>query len=146
MKLTVDAIELFLRAVDLHFPTPLSKKQDLHAFALKLFEKATLCCKFDEGKISAMVAGYTDNLDENIAYISIVATRSEYRGRGYAASLVTDFIEICARKNIDAVHLYSACSNIAAMNMYRKLGFVEYIAKDEPRPDDAHLIFYVRKK
>ena len=68
MKLTVDAIELFLRAVDLHFPTPLSKKQDLHAFALKLFEKATLCFKFDEGKISAMVAGYTDNLDENSKY------------------------------------------------------------------------------
>ena len=143
MTPSVEEIELFLEAVDPHFPTPLSKKQDLRSFAIKLFDKATLCCKFNNGKISSMVAGYTDNLNENIAYISIVATLSEYRGRGYATSLVNDFIAICKRKNIDAVHLYSVSSNISAMNMYRKLGFVDYVFDNEPRPDDAHLIYYI---
>lgn len=145
MKPTVSQIEAFLREVDDLFPVPLSRKQNLCDFAIKLHEKATICYAKNDGRISAMVAGYTDNLVGNIAYISIVATCIGYRGRGYASSLVKQFINICKNKNISAVHLYSAASNSAAIKMYQKIGFVNYRPEEEPRPDDTHLIFYIGK-
>ena len=37
------AIETFLRKVDSSFPVALSQKQNLHSFAAKLHDKATLC-------------------------------------------------------------------------------------------------------
>lgn len=139
-------IEEFLIKVDKSFPVPLSKKQNLSEFAIKLNEKATLCIKENDGEIVSMVAGYTENLIGNIAYISVVATLEGERGKGYSKSLVKDFIEICRQKKIDAVHLYTVATNISAVNLYKKLGFVEYIMENEPRPDDLHLIYYIKEK
>lgn len=139
-------IEGFLIKVDKSFPVPLSKKQNLSEFAIKLNEKATLCIKEKDGEIVSMVAGYTENLADNIAYISVVATLESERGKGYSKSLVKDFIEICKQKKIDAVHLYTVATNISAVNLYKNLGFVEYIMENEPRPDDLHLIYYVKEK
>lgn len=139
-------IEGFLIKVDKSFPVPLSKKQNLSEFAIKLNEKATLCIKEKDGEIVSMVAGYTENLADNIAYISVVATLESERGKGYSKSLVKDFIEICKQKKIDAVHLYTVATNISAVNLYKKLGFVEYIMENEPRPDDLHLIYYIKEK
>ena len=52
------AIETFLRKVDSSFPVALSQKQNLHSFAAKLHDKATLCVEFHNQKILGMVAGY----------------------------------------------------------------------------------------
>lgn len=39
-----------------------------------------------------------------------------------------------------AIHLYADKENGAALNMYDKLGFVDWKINDEPRPEDKHLI------
>lgn len=143
MKPCIERLEEFLNRVDNMFPIPISKKQDLHLFAIKLCEKATLCIEVENEKIISMVAGYTENVLDNRAYISIVATVPDAQGRGLASKLVQDFIQICSDKNIDAVHLYAVQSNIAAVRMYKKIGFEEWIIPDEPRKDDVHLIYYL---
>lgn len=141
-----EKIEDFLTKVDKSFPVPLSKKQNLSEFAIKLNEKATLCTKEENGEIVSMVAGYTENLSDNIAYISVVATLEGSRCKGYSKALVKEFIEICIKKSIDAVHLYTVATNISAVNLYKKLGFKEYVMENEPRPDDLHLIYYIKEK
>lgn len=133
----------FLKAVDKDFPIPLSEKQDLEALAKKFCEKATLCTKEENGEIVALVAGYTENLESNKAYISVVGTLEKARGKGYAKALVREFIDICKEKNIDAVHLYTVHANTAAVNMYKSIGFVEWKMENEPRKDDLHLIYYL---
>ena len=138
---TVDQIEVFLRAVDQSFPIPLSDKQDLSAYARKLYEHATLCAACKDGKIVSMVAGYTENLTGDWAYIAIVATLPEGRGQGTARRLVQEFIQICAQKQVRAVHLYAVSENIAAMRLYQTLGFRALQLDDEPRKSDAHLIY-----
>jgi mycothiol synthase len=90
-----------------------------------------------------MVAGYTDNLVNGMAYVSIAATLPEARGKGLASSLMGEFMEICTRKGIPALHLYAVASNEPAMAMYRRLGFEIWDCPDEPRPGDAHLIKYL---
>ena len=141
----IGIVERFLNKVDKDFPVPISCKQDLVLYARKLVEKATVCGEYQNEELISMVAGYTDNLENNLAYISIVATAPEGRGQGFATKLVKEFISICKDKHISAVHLYTDIRNQPAIKMYDKIGFVTYEMQDEPRPDDVHLIYYIEK-
>ena len=146
MKLdfTEKQIEIFLNKVDRLFPVYLSEKQNLCEFAYKLRNKATICAKLENGEIMSAVCGYTENVVNNAAYISIVATIPEAQGKGYASELVTQFIEIARNKGVDYVHLYAVPDNVGAMKLYKSLGFEEVILENEPRPHDAHLIYYIK--
>ena len=139
-------IEDFLFAVDASFPVPLSEKHNLGEFAEKLCDKATMCSAIEDGNIVALLAGYTDNVENNLGYISIVATLPQAQGKGYGTSLIREFLGIARRKGLHAVHLYAVRENIPAMRIYKKLGFEDYILDDEPRPNDAHLIYYIDKE
>ena len=143
---SVSALERFLRKVDVLFPVPLSQKQDLHLFAEKLSEKATICAQLIQGEIVALAAGYTDNVMENRGYLSVVATLPEAQGNGYASELIRRFLAIAAQKHLDAVHLYADRSNAPALAMYRRLGFVEWKMPNEPRESDVHFIFEFAKE
>lgn len=139
--LDADKICLFLQKVDQTFPIPLSQKHELNHLAKKFAEKATICVELKDEKICSMVAGYTDNVINNIAYISMVATMPDAQGNGYASKLVKEFIEVAKKKQLNAVHLYSR--GVYAIKMYEKLGFKRYIVNNEARPNDVHLIYYL---
>lgn len=144
MKPTEQQIVEFLFSVDKLFPIPLSQKQNLVQYARKLEEKATICYELNENnQIISMVAGYTENLLNSMAYISLVATLPAYSGKGKATTLVQQYIEICRKKRIVTVHLYAAPTNITAVHMYEKLGFQCKNIKNEVRPDDLHLFINI---
>ena len=143
-RVTISQIEAFLRATDKTFPVSLSQKQDLSEYARKLYERATLCAISIEDKVVSLVAGYTDDLTNDWAYIAIVATLPEARGNGYAKKLIQEFISICEEKHIMAVHLYAVPDNVPAMNMYYSLGFQDLRIANEVRKEDAHLIYYLK--
>ncbi len=138
-------IETFLREVDALFPVPLSQKQDLPAFAKKLHEKATLCTVTDRDTILSMVAGYTDNVTDGLAYISVVGTLPCAQGKGYARALLQRFLDICKEKHLRGVHLYAVKTNLPAVKMYAGLGFVEWRAENEARPQDLHLLYLIER-
>ena len=142
-KPSIQKIYNFLLKVDNTFKTPLSSRQNLLELAEKFYEKATVCAVEDCEQILAMVAGYTENLTDGIAYISVVATLPEAQGKGYAKTLINQFKQICEQKKIEAVHLYTDVSNTKAISLYKKLGFSAYIKDDEQRPQDVHLICYL---
>lgn len=146
MVVTKRQLQVFLCKVDNLFPVSISQKQDIHQYACKLYNKATLCVEKIDNRIVSMVAGYTDNLEKNMAYIALVATLPEFKGKGLAMSLIRQFIDICILKSVTAVHLYTDRSNFAAINMYKKLGFEELLLKDEPRPNDLHFIYYLKNE
>ena len=140
MDINATAIEAFLRKVDQDFPVPLSQKQDLGDLAQKFARAATLCVAASDTGITAMVAGYTENLANGMAYASVAAALPEERGKGLVSSLMREFMDICVSKGIPALHLYTASSNLPALAMYRKLGFEIWDCPGEPRPGDVHLI------
>lgn len=141
MKLSKDQLLIFLKKVNNEFPVPLSEKQDLERYAEKLLEKATLCYKIDEkNQVIALVAGYTDCLSNNMAYISMVSTLPEYQGKGIATELVKKFINICIDKSISGIHLYAVEENTSAVKIYKKLGFRTMNIDNEKRPEDLHLL------
>ena len=140
----VETIRQFLIEVDRTFPVPLSEKQELEKFAVKLYEKAALCTVMEEGRIIAMTAGYVKNVVENLAYVSVVATLPEYQGRGYSSDTVRRFIKKAKEQHLDGVHLYTAAGNEKAIRMYKRIGFEELLLDHEERPKDVHLIYNIR--
>jgi ribosomal protein S18 acetylase RimI-like enzyme len=144
-SLSVKQIERFLREVDRTFPIPLSQKQDLRELARKFHERASICAEASGERILAMVAGYTANVPEDKAYISVVATVPDARGRGLAKRLVQDFIGCAKAAGLSSVHLYCDRSNRIAERMYRSLGFLDLVLENEPRPLDIHLIYHIER-
>lgn len=145
-KPTVEEIEIFLNAVDHDFPVALSQKTDLKEYAKKLFDNATICYEYQNGVIATMVAGYTKNLTGNLAFVSIMATRKEYRGQGLASKQLAKFLEECRKVGASGAHVYAVESNLPAVATYKKLGFEKYELENEPRPDDLHLIKRFKEK
>lgn len=115
----------FLKKVDSDFIEPLSKNVNLSDLAIKFSTYGTLCYEECEGRIIALVAGYTENTPNNIGYISLVAALKTYRNKGVCSRLVSDFLEIAERQKLDAVHVYTHRENSAAVAMYIKNGFEE---------------------
>jgi len=143
MRYSKQKIEQFLRSVDRTFPVPISEKVELCEFASKLFAKATMCCAYDGEEICSMVAGYTENTIDNIAYVSLVATRTDAQGKGFATGLMEEFISICKTKGLRGVHLYTDTRNKGAVALYQKLGFQKWILEDETRKNDLHYVYWI---
>ncbi len=136
----------FLLAIDKDYPTPISDKVELFSYSEKLYEKAHVNTVIKNNKIVSLVAGYTENITNNIAFIALVGTLSDYRGKGYAQKLINEFIYDCRKLKINGIHLYAVKENTAAISMYEKIGFEAYIINDEPRPNDEHLVYWIKEK
>ncbi len=139
--MTIQKIEAFLQAVDRCFPVPLSEKQDLGEYARKLSRFATLCAVEEDGRIVAMAAGYTDR---DPAYLAILATLPQVRGRGLGKTLVQEFMEKARQSGASYLHLYAVETNTAAMRLYEGLGFTRWDMPNEPRKEDVHFIYTFR--
>lgn len=139
IRIEKDVLLSFLQEVDGLFPVPLTRKVDLGEYANKLLSFATLVPAFENGVLSGLVAGYTDNLSEaGRAYIALVCVRSEFQRRGIARKLVEAFLDICRRKGLSAVHLYTDRSNANAICMYEAMGFVRIGDHLDSRSEDVH--------
>ncbi len=142
----IEKLEDFLKKADKLFPVPLSEKVNLHEYAVKLFEKATLCSFTVNGDIVGLAGGYTENTTDNLAYLSLLCVLPEFQGKGIGYNLVNRFINISESKKLRGVHLYAVKTNLPAMKMYNKMGFEEFITENELRPNDAHLIYVIGDK
>lgn len=130
----------FLKKVERLFPVPLSEREQLTVLASKFEKYGTVSYVRENGKIIAICAGYTNDREQRLGYISVVASLPEYTNKGYGKIAVKGFIEKAKDAGMKAIHLYADRGNKAALNMYGKLGFVDWNIPDEPRLKDKHLI------
>lgn len=70
-----------------------------------------IVCKYDE--------------DSKSGYIGMLAVKKNMRRLGIAAQLVKHAIALCKELEADSVTLEAECSNIGALRLYLKLGFVK---------------------
>ena len=133
----------FLKKVERLFPVSLSEREQLTTLASKFEKYGTVSYVRENGKIIAICAGYTNDQEQRLGYISVVASLPEYTNKGYGKVAVQGFIEKAKNAGMKAIHLYADKENKAALNMYGKLGFVDWIIPDELRPEDKHLIRWI---
>lgn len=57
-------------------------------------------------------------------YIAMLAVSSQYRGHGIATTLVRMAIDAMAQRNADEIVLETEETNIPAMRLYERLGFL----------------------
>ncbi|KAL0320314.1 UNVERIFIED_CONTAM: hypothetical protein Sradi_5292900 [Sesamum radiatum] len=76
-------------------------------------------------KIGGEVAGYVMYSWPSSLYASItkLAVKENYRGQGLGEALLKAAIQKCKTRNIHRISLHVDPSRIAAMNLYKKLGF-----------------------
>ena len=85
-------------------------------------ELAYYQCAEDKGKIIGYM-GMWRIINE--CHITNIAVLPEYRNKGIASMLINKMIEICKCSEIDRMTLEVRKSNIPAINLYKKFGFVE---------------------
>ena len=130
----------FIKKINYDFPIPVSDKVDLKEYCEKLWEKADLVAAVQDGEIQGLVAGYTNDLSNGSAYISLVGVSEEFRNQGLGKKLVYQFTLICKEKQIRSVNLYTHKTNQAAIKMYEGLGFEVDSEGNQSRMDDIHFI------
>jgi ribosomal protein S18 acetylase RimI-like enzyme len=110
-ELNISNVDEMLALVELTQPGPFSKRTPELGSYLGIHE---------DGKLVAMAgerlkpSGYTE--------ISAVCTHPDYRGLGYASSLVSILIQRIARRN-EIPFLHVRQENVDAIRVYEKLGF-----------------------
>jgi predicted GNAT family acetyltransferase len=91
-------------------------------FGTRTIELGDYCGMQSDGKLVAM-AGERMRLD-GFTEISAVCVDDAFRGKGYAASLVK-WLVAAIRTRAETPFLHVLASNHAAIELYRRLGFVE---------------------
>ena len=134
-----------MKNVNRLFPIPLSEKQKLTLLASKLEKYGTISFVQENGRIIALCAGYLNDSEKQLGYISVVACLPEYTNKGYGKTVVQDFIKKAKDAGMRAVHLYADKDNKFALKMYEKIGFIDWLIQDEVRPQDKHLIKWIFK-
>ena len=98
------------------FSEPWSEK----SLELCLTQQAFCVCCFEDGALASYCTVITV-FDE--AQIINVATRPDFRGRGYAREAINAVFEECRKRGIISISLEVRESNIPAISLYKGYGF-----------------------
>lgn len=144
-SVTHDMLDRYIRKMDLELPIPLSQRVDISEYVNKIYEKAHIVARVENGEIVSAVIGYIENLIGNMSYITMVGTLSIARHKGYATEMLRKYILDCKQKKLEGIHLYTDWGNKAAIHLYKSLGFVCANECDRHK-DKVHMIYRFGKE
>ena len=111
----------YFQTVDNDFGISLSRKVDLKEYTSKLLKYGYVYAIMDENRqdILSCIVFYCNDMDTHIAYLPLLSTRADARGKGYAKLLVNEMIQCCKQKGMCRI----ICDSV---KLYKSLGFTEY--------------------
>ena len=116
-----EQIYTFLKKIDQDFPTPLSNKVDLNEYAEKILSTAEILSVVKNDQVVACIVLYCNDFNTKYAYIPLVGVLQQYRGLGYAKSLVSAAISIVKSREFKTIGIHT--ENSSALKLYQSLGF-----------------------
>ena len=120
----------FLEKIDNSLPVPLSARVDLVKFAHNNLERGYVFAIEDEcGELACAAIFYYHFREETAAYLDLMATVSDYAGRGYATAVMDAMEESAKNDGMTEFHLHTNDTNSAALSLYGKRGY-KIIAHD----------------
>ncbi len=129
----------FVEKIDKHLPVTLSERVDLKEYVKKIYNYGHIKVVMVNGAIVSLIAGYTENLPDDMSYLTLIGTLPEHSGHGYAKKVMAAYEEDCKELGIKGIHLHTAVNNIPARQLYKEMGYVDYKVENEPWPKSCHL-------
>lgn len=89
----------------------------------KLVEHATIISIRENDQIVGAICFYCNNQKDLIAYVSMIAVHTDYRGKGIGDELLSFAMANCRRKGFAHCKLEVNKKNVKALALYNKNGF-----------------------
>ena len=124
-------IYLHLKECNSDFIPPLDQKVDLHEYSKKISEKAITFEAWENKILIGLVAGYFNDIEKKIGYITNVSVIKNWKGKGIALALMSQCIEYAKKYSFNEIDLEVSSQNIGALELYRKVKFVEFEKKND---------------
>ncbi|MCC6457185.1 MAG: GNAT family N-acetyltransferase [Caldilineaceae bacterium] len=124
-----------LRVLDANYIPPVSSRQNLEIYCCKLIEHANLILAKVSGKDIGLVAIYTNDNLNSVAFISSIGVLPAWQGQGVGSILLTHSIRIARERGMRAVRLEVSHKNTVALGLYQKAGFVITQSGNEQNAD-----------
>jgi ribosomal protein S18 acetylase RimI-like enzyme len=109
---------------DGEFVPPLSDRLNIPEYADKIVRRATRFEAWSNGVLVGFVAAYCNDQVTRIAHITTVSVMRVWTGQGIAACLINRCVEHARAVGMVEIGLDVAADNAAAINLYKKAGFV----------------------
>lgn len=120
---TTENIEEHLIMCSKLFTPPLDTYVNISDYSLKLRKQATTIEAWSDKILVGLVACYLNNENTYYGYISNVSVSKKFIGSGLAKKLLENTIKYANKKKFMHLELEVKFKNIAAINLYQKIGF-----------------------
>ncbi|KAK0247683.1 N-alpha-acetyltransferase 30 [Friedmanniomyces endolithicus] len=119
----------YLPAIRQLISKDLSEPYSIYVYRYFLYQWGDLCFMALDGESNALLGVIVCKLEPHRGgplrgYIAMLATRSEYRGRGIATKLVRLAVEKMIEKDADEIALETEVTNTPSLRIYENLGFL----------------------
>ena len=119
-RMEVDDLDRIVDLERLCFSSPWSKDDFLYELNENPFGYYVVLKEAD--KILAYLGLW---MDEERAQITTIGVDPEYRGKGYAKTLMVHMLDVCSSKGVKIYSLEVRVSNQAAISLYQRFGFIQ---------------------
>lgn len=96
---------------------------DINSYVDKLISHATIMPIFEDNNLIAFIAYYNNDEINRKAYLSMIAVKPDYGGKGYGSKLLEMAIQSLIKKNYKYFDLEVLKTNDIAIKFYKKYNF-----------------------
>lgn len=120
---TEEQICLHLKECDNDFVAYLAKRINIEEYSTKLFEKSITFEAWNNNNLVGLIAGYFNDMENKMAYITNVSIIKSYTRKGIASELLNRCITYAEQHGFKEIMLEVLKDNKAATGLYLKNGF-----------------------
>lgn len=136
---TTDDLKAIKGIEDESFHKPFTLEELIYEIKENPFSKYILC--LIDGKIVGFINFW---ITFDSATINQIATKKEYRNKGIATNLLEYAETLLKKENVEFFTLEVRESNVAAINLYLKFGFIKISVKKGYYDDGEDAIYMVK--
>lgn len=130
-RATSTHLEAHLRLCDAHFIPPLSGRVRIDEYAAKVAAHAMRLEAWHREQLVGLVAMYCNDLQGRAAFITSVSVVQEWARHGIAQELLGQCAGRAHCAGMERIVLEVATTNLAAVSLYRKIGYVTRVAEGD---------------
>lgn len=117
-------IEKLIYSFKDEFPAFSPDKEKVLDLADKLSKFGVVKCIVNNDEICAYAGFYCNDIENRIAYISMIANTSKYRGQGYGKAILDEVCRTSIEAGMNKLRLEVRNDNVVAIGFYTRNGFV----------------------